>query len=512
MTTTQTPEHPERADLADIQGNLVGFNKDHQRLVYLRLPDESAGRVFLGQLLPMLANAWEVRQFNALYKELHGRGAPRGTIEATWLNVAFSHAGLGMLGVDGLDALPEDFRLGMAQRAALLGDVDNSDPQQWKAPFTGGEQRVHALVIIAADAPEGLEAAYQRLQGVMASNGVIELDDHQNGDVRAGTERGHEHFGFKDGISQPGISWVTQSSKHPADQIAAGEFLVGYPDEDGHISGQPGTPPPPAPPDPNGYNPVQPPPSPQPWPSWLRNGSFLVYRRLRQDVAAFKQAMVQHAAEAELSAEQLGAKLVGRWPSGAPLEHVPAEPADLDPTAADPADQYPAVLDDENINNFRYQRHDPTGSCVPRAAHIRKVNPRDQDPPGLPETRRHRLLRRGIPYGPEFDPTEPAYGTDPVLDERDRGLLLICYQSSITRGFEFVQSQWANQADFPQTGDGEDAIISQDHADRPFTLPPEHNLTFDRWVTTTGGDYFFAPSMDAIRSWANPAAIVANLA
>lgn len=122
----------------------------------------------------------------------------------------------------------------------LLGDVDNSDPRQWKEPFAGGEQRVHTLVIIAADTPEDLDAAYQRLRRIMASSGVIELDDHQNDDVRADTARGHEYFGFKDGISQPGITGVTESSKHPPDQLAAGEFLVGYPDEDGHVSGHPG--------------------------------------------------------------------------------------------------------------------------------------------------------------------------------------------------------------------------------------------------------------------------------
>src|SRR6201999_2121529 len=131
----------------------------------------------------------------------------------------------------------------------------------------------------------------------------------QDGDVRPGDDRGHEHFGFKDGISQPGIAGLTNSSKTGQDEIAAGEFLVGYANQDGQVSGQ--------------EIPAQPIPSGQPgypgstpevaaFPPWTKNGSFVVYRRLFQNVPAFTSFLESQAATLGLSADQLGAKLVGR--------------------------------------------------------------------------------------------------------------------------------------------------------------------------------------------------------
>jgi Dyp-type peroxidase family len=224
-----------------------------------------------------------------------------------------------------------------------------------------------------------------------------------------------------------------------------------------------------------------------------------VYRRLRQDVGGFISFVTSEAETLGITPDQLGAKLVGRWKTGAPLEHVPGEPPDLDTAAADPSNAHPNVLDANHINNFGYLEHDADGHLTPRAAHIRKAYPRDEPPPGAEEANRHRILRRGIVYGAEFDPSEPAYGTDPVPADQDRGLLFLCYQSSIPRGFEFIQTSWANQPDFPQPGDGEDPIISQNVEHPPFTLPPNTHLATNRWVTTTGGEYFFAPAISALK-------------
>jgi deferrochelatase/peroxidase EfeB len=127
------------------------------------------------------------------------------------------------------------------------------------------------------------------------------------------------------------------------------------------------------------------------------------------------------------------------------------------------------------------------------------MNPRSSNPPGKAESNRHRILRRGIPYGPEFQPGEQPYGQEPVGDDRDRGLLFVCYQASLARGFNFLQETWANARDFPQSGDGEDPIISQALAEREFNLPPQTaHLMMARWVFTTGGEFFFSPSIAAI--------------
>jgi deferrochelatase/peroxidase EfeB len=93
-----------------------------------------------------------------------------------------------------------------------------------------------------------------------------------------------------------------------------------------------------------------------------------------------------------------------------------------------------------------------------------------------------------------------------VSAEQDRGLIFVCFQSSIARGFEFVQQSWANQEDFPQAADGRDPIISQDVDPRDFNLTPQNvHLAIARWVTTTGGEYFFLPSLEAIRQIGTPA-------
>jgi Dyp-type peroxidase family len=415
------------------------------------------------------------------------------TLEATWVNVALTFAGLQQLGAQGLEGFPVEFQSSMAAQAAQLGDTGPSDPSLWVAPFNQ-PQSIHALVIVASDSADDLQAVHEELSALFSAHGVTELPP-QDGQARPGDQRGHEHFGFKDGISQPGISGITRSSKTGQDEIATGEFLIGYPDQDGNISGQPA---PPAQPGQPGY--PSPPPSP-PLPPWAHNGSFLVYRRLRQDVASFNAFLATEAQQLGLAPELLAAKLVGRWRSGAPMEHVPGLPPGIDPATTDPSVQDPAVLQDDKINHFEYQAADADGHGVPHAAHIRKVNPRDADPPTKAESNRHRILRRGIPYGPELAPTEPGYNQGAVGDGQDRGLQFICYQASIARGFAFLQEQWANARDFPVAGDGEDPIISQAVEPRMVRIPPTADpIAMARWVFTTAGEYFFSPSLSALEA------------
>ncbi len=261
--------------------------------------------------------------FNALYKEVRDRGGEERTVEATWLNIALSAAGPTLVGAAGADTMPTEFTQGMAAHAQTLGDVDDSAPGAWVPPFNAGAAPVHAMLILAADSPEDLDAGYARLQAKIAAAAVTGLG-HQDGNTRPDPNRGHEHFGFKDGISQPGIAGITVSGKDGTDTIAAGEFIVGYPDQDENVSGQdqPGHPT-------QQGDPTYPQPTPATpgLPEWTHNGSFLVYRRLRQDVASFNQFIAQTAQQLGMAPEQVAAKLVGRWRSGAPMETVPALPA-----------------------------------------------------------------------------------------------------------------------------------------------------------------------------------------
>jgi Dyp-type peroxidase family len=487
-----------KASAADIQGNVVGFNKDHQRLLFAHFPDTEAGRAFLGAVLPEINHASSVVDFNGDFKRLRQSGQDSSSLEATWSNLALSASGLEVLQAPGLDTFPAAFREGMRTRAEVIGDVGASAPASWLAPFDGA-QPVHALVIIAADDPADLDERTEKIRTLLQQTGVQEIGQ-QDGNVRPGDQRGHEHFGFKDGISQPGIKGWTHSSKG-GDQIAAGEFVIGYPDQDGHISGQPVAAPAPSPGEP-GYPGGE--TTTTALPPWSRDGSFVVYRRLRQDVQGLHQFLAQQSSGVGLSADQLGAKLFGRWASGAPLEHVAGVAAGVDPAAIDPSTGNPDVLADNHINDFDYQGRDADGHAVPRAAHIRKSYPRDQQPPGEDESERHRILRRGIPYGPEVAAGESPYGGGPVPDNQDRGLLFLCYQADIERGFEFIQSQWVNRSDFPQPADGVDPVIAQSSTSQLLSIPGHGNLTLANWVTTKGGDYFFAPSISALQFLSHP--------
>jgi Dyp-type peroxidase family len=490
--TTRAPNIDEHA----VQGNLVGFNKDFQAFVFMSFADPANGRAFLADVERDLSSCHEVLAFNRLHKEIHvRRGGATQIVESTWTNLCLTFTGLQALEAPGLDAFPEEFKQGMAARAAALGDIEDSAPATWRPPFG---QTIHAMAIVAADNDSDLQAGTQRLQAKMAAHNVTQVG-LEPGHTRPDPNRGHEHFGFKDGISQPAIAGLTRSSKQ-TEPIAAGEFLIGYPDEDGNVSGT-GNQPAPQPDTPD-YNPQAPAPPAADLPPWAKDGSFVVFRRLRQNVKGFNDFVASEGPSAGLDSERLAAKLVGRWKSGAPLERVPGTSADTDPSAQDPSAADPSVLDDDKVNAFGFEADDADGLLTPRAAHIRKMNPRNAQPPGQEVTNRHRIARRGIPFGEEFVPEEPAYPADPaqVPAEQDRGLLFACYQSSLARGFEFIQTQWSNAPDFPRSGDGHDPIISQNTAERSFNLPPSNpHVAMARWVQTTGGEYFFSPSLPAIR-------------
>lgn len=470
--------------LDQIQGNIAGFNKPNQRFVFLHFPDKAAAQRFLHVTRREVDTAEDVADANRIFKwdRKHGREPE----SKRWFNLLLSISGLRMLEAPELELFEAAFREGMQARAEHLGDVDESAPEKWLALL---RQDIHALAILAADLPEGIERLQTQLSHHTHACKVEELGA-LDGHVRPGENQGHEHFGFRDGISQPGVIGLTDEPKPGQEMIPAGEFILGHPT-------QPDNAPPPAQP-PGAYQPVPAPPPPQ-FPSWAPNGSFFVFRRLRQDVAGFNDFVTKASAETGFRPDLLEAKLVGRYKSGAPLELTRDEAAELDPQAADPSIADPSLLEDEKINNFEFEPQDADGHLVPRAAHIRKMYPRNEDPPGKAQAESHRILRRGIPYGPDFQAAEPAYpGEGAPPDDQDRGLLFGCYQASIERGFEFLQTQWANQPDFPQAGDGRDPITSQDVPAPEFNLPPDHHFTMLRWVITTGGEYFFSPSMAAL--------------
>ena len=488
---------PPPLNLSDIQGNVLGgFNKDNQTLLALTFPTAAAGRSWVQSVRTQIASAAEVTAFNSARRAVAQRaGAQTSLLTSTWMNVAFTHAGLAALKVNSTDLslFPQEFRIGMAARAPQLGDVGASAPSNWPLPF---QRRAHALLILAADTAADLTNLVNQQLALAKQLGVKVLWSQQ-GSVRV-DQPGHEHFGFKDGISQPGVRGLTVPLD-PAnpdqgipgqDLLWPGEFVIGQPAQAG--AGQPLA----------TMGPVS-----VSGPAWATNGSYLVFRRLTQDVTGFRDFVAQTAAAQGITADLMGAKLMGRYKSGAALESTGAR-------STDPGIEDPTLLDDERVNDFEFG-DDPDGAVVPLAAHIRKTYPRDQPTRegGESDTQTHRVMRRGIPFGTSLPAGTPS--TDPAARPAypaDRGLLFLCYQSSIRRQFEFVQSRWVNDPNFPRNDSGQDPVIAQNATPGSFTLPggqPNHIALMQRFVTTTGGDYFFQPSLAALQRLAGSAPVVA---
>lgn len=533
----------------DIQGDiLAGFNKDHRMYFMLKFPDQQRGRAWLKALLDQkrIATTRAVATFNERFsaaRKARGGDDPQN-MKATWVNVSFTFAGLQMLVKDG-HALEQDLSefsefvegpVGAVQngvrttsRANLLGDTGSrSGPQQWV--FGGIDQHghdqatIHAVLNVQADDPQDLTVELDKMRALAAQHGVVVVFE-QRGETLPGDRAGHEHFGFKDGISQPGVEGFdqrdSQASEDPSEvlgQVAghqgtaiikAGEFILGMQTEQGNTM-------------PADLNKL----------GWMKNGSFQVFRRLQQDVPGFWAQITSHVhsfpSDDPMHEELLAAKLVGRWRSGTPI--------DLAPERDNQADN-----DAHHDNNFHFFNKDAHGNIVkdaqgnpvsdidglrcPRFAHIRKMYPRANN---AFDHRIRRIIRRGVPFGFPFDPTD---GSGHAADA-DRGLLFVAYMKSIAMQFEFLQQTWANPPSFPfdmppsihvnvngepVSSPGPDPIIGTNRADdvatgNPLTTDDQQNavllrrdqpaedvlLNFQRFVHTTGALYSFVPALSTL--------------
>ena len=435
-------------DLANIQGFVVrGYRLAFAGYVFAHVRDAALARRWVRGLLDEVLTA-----------------APWSVKPEAGVNVAFSFAGLQALGLPGtsLSGFSQEFREGMAARAGVLGDSGDSAPDRWEPGWL--DPGVHALVMISANSQEVLDAHHRRVCAA-AEAGGLSVVAHQAG---AALANGTEHFGFADGFGQPAIegSGVAATPGQGAPDgdgwrpIRAGEFILGYPDEQGAL---------PAAPAPDQLS---------------ANGSYLVYRKLHQDVAGFRRQLAEGARHYPGGEELLAAKVVGRWRDGTPLA-LSAERSD------------PALAGDAQRNTAFSYADDPAGLRCPVGSHIRRVNPRASLPFAGKLVNRHRMIRRGIPYGAPLPAGEPDDGAD-------RGVVFMSLQASIARQFEFVQAQWLGDGNAFRLGDDQDVLVGpQDHqGTRKMTVPgsPPHLLgPLSRVVTVRGGEYFFCPGINGLR-------------
>lgn len=490
-------------NLSNIQGNIIGgFNKDFQAFLFLRFRTAAGGRVWLAEISDddnefgvAASSSKDVLAFNARFKALGAKGLkPESFIAAAWTTLSISFAGLSSLGLQAgtLSQFPTAFRQGMAARSTDNGDIGASAPNHWIAPFAE-PANLHALMVVAADSEASLALRVANIRATGAFIDGVETLALIDGRTREDAP-GHEHFGFKDGVSQPGIRTIDQPDDsvgnpdqgHPGqDLLWPGEFVLGYLAQDpkpepGHTG-----------PNRNAGD------VSKSGPAWTADGSYLVFRRLEQDVPAFTVHVAALAAANKVHPDLMGAKLVGRYKSGCPLEARAFQPHPFKLSATDPERFNPGVADNDTLNNDFEFGDDAGGATCPMASHIRKAYPRDENTPtgGEPDTQTHRLLRRGIPFGRSVGHTDNS--------NESRGLLFQCYQRSIEDQFEFVQRNWINDANFPPgaTGGapGQDPIIAQS-ATGPFQLTPgQASIDVSHFVKTTGGEYFFATSIKALQ-------------
>ena len=415
------------------------------------------------------------------------------------MNIAFTPSGLKKVGLadDVLGMFSTEFTEGMAgtaHRRRILGDHGDSDPQRWRWGGPGNET-IDILLMLYAFDEATLRPFVESQTGNLVRHGVrvVERLDSLTLPGRK------EHFGFREGISQPDLEGYCHDIL-PGNGVAAGEFVFGYPNAYAQYADRPtmtaaqdaGRLLPPAPDDP------------------LRrdlgmNGSFLVFRQLSQDVYGFWNYLAGKApgifpGDNAQACVTLASKMVGRWPNGASLVKAPHGDS-------------PDVSDD---NNFLYVRSgDTDGLKCPIGSHVRRSNPRDSlDPePGSDRSseinNRHRIIRRGRAYGP---PAAASMDSRDIIgrpdDHHERGLHFICFNTQIGRQFEFIQQTWLNSPKFAGLHEDDDPLIGDRGGTErlpcgAFTIqqePVRKRVTgMPRFVTVRGGGYFFMPGISAVR-------------
>jgi len=482
--------HDPNLDLDEIQGDvLVGLQKNFENFIFFKIVDvpafKAAMRDHVAGQITTTRQASERERLNQQHRR-HGE-------QWLGLNVSFTKDGLTKLLSTERAKLDASFEKGADHEATCLA-LNDPPPSTWLSTFRS-DTIDGVFFVTGREEARVTEHSNRVLNELAPTIGVVY---REIGKVRPDAKRGHEHFGFRDGVSQPGIRGLTQRSNPTLepnqglpgqDLIWPGEFVFGYPGQ-------------------NPNDPVAPgPPPAAPEVPWVRNGSLMVFRRLAQKVPEFNTFIRQQAEALGMDSELLAARMVGRWRSGAPLLLAPLQ------------NDIALGHDPTQNNNFKYTSDAFQRAC-PYAAHIRKTNPRDDPNENKAGVQTHRIIRRGIPFGPEVGPDETTATSRYV----SRGLMFVCYQTSIQQQFEFIQSAYANEVRFVHSKTrpsgrggvlvtpGFDPIIGQApegvsrSMDEPVSNYPAGNTlasTLDLpnpWVVLTAAAYFFVPSITALRT------------
>ncbi|HNI43071.1 MAG TPA: Dyp-type peroxidase [Chitinophagales bacterium] len=458
------PANPELDDfLSQLQGNILkGHGRQYATHIFVAfMPNKvRKTRAYLQQFADQITSCKQQLHDAEVYRR---NGVSGGTFYSCYL----SASGYGYLGYNCDEFKDTAFKKGMKQASLNDPAVTTWDH--------GYQATIHACFLLADNDLLKLNAATNNLIGELAgrkegNNRAEKIQEASIATILA-VEHGNklynkkgeniEHFGYVDGISQPlffkdQIAAYKSNNLHPLLHTPEAELEVALV-KDPFVSIR----------DADAF------------------GSYLVFRKLEQNVRGFKMAEAQLADQLKYrneQQEQVGAMLIGRFEDGTPI-----------------------TLSEENgmigsavINNFNYQKD--TGNKCPFHAHIRKTNPRTNEQ--QTENHQHLIVRRGIPYGNQYILPEFAQDSFEQLPQNNVGLLFLCFQKSITQQFEYIQ-QLANDPHFPQTDTGIDPIIGQDGLQNiskclfpnKYAGKERKAANFDSFVTMKGGEYFFAPSI-----------------
>lgn len=508
----------QKLDLLDIQGNIIRaygrFGYPMARYVFFNIRRSARAREFVGAVTERVTTAVEWGEGQGQIKQ------PDWTV-----NIAFAYQGLKQLELPraSLSGFSPEFISGMKDRRDILGDDGPSSPENWDPIWAENRKNrdrdVHIFIALNARSSALLEEGYAWLTDVAKQyrDAVAILNGHRGEhgalydyqDVKAVMENGQptakEHFGYTDGIGDPVFEGapnydvnVRGRGKQLEDgswaPLATGEFLLGHIDEAREY-----------------------PPAPEPI-LLSRNGTYMVYRKLHENVATFDAYLDEQGRKYPGGKELLAAKFVGRWrDNGAPLVRAPdaesKQKFDAEFAAADQAGK------DKLLSDFTFD-DDMSGAKCPFSSHIRRINPRASlqmakgskpgsmifnkdafDTPGALSNRR-RILRRGLPYGEVKDRSR---------DDGNHGIVIMMLNTDINRQFEFVQQEWINYGNDFQEGSDKEILLGNHSADDKF--PSKAVLQVDpdsdqapyvlskipRFIETRGGEYFFVPSLTALR-------------
>jgi len=474
-------------NLSDIQGFILrGYRMPMVRHFLLTVGAPATARKMLGRLVsgdesdaPQITTAEDWHVGFAPGPGDNPDEAPRRKPDYC-LNVGITWPG--MVALELKDRVPTlafksfgAFTVGAAERAKLVGDIGPSAPRNWVGEF--GKRSDHVLVTLHAISPEGMSGYSDRLSALFAEGGAFREIWRTDGMAWIEKKDGKSEFcskvpfGYTDGIS---MTTVRGGPEHypPDHQQPCEPWLFVLQDEAENYF------------------------VPEPRELGL-NGSFAVFKMIMTDVVGFENFL--QSQKDKIDPELLAAKICGRWRNGVPLA--------LSPETDSPA----GGISLEQLNNYEYVNADgsgdPKGFRCPVGAHMRRINPRGQpvtgqgQPGGSNNT--HRLIRRGMPYGPTYDPKQPYDGIE-------RGLLGYFINSSIENQYEFVLGHWVNDSEFagavrlnPKSKDP--MIGTQDPAESIFVIPqasgaPPIKVTgFSTFVTTKAAAYCFLPSVTAIK-------------